>query len=51
MSESAPLGTPDSTPYERMTSLAKRVMAIPKDELDRRAAEAAKNRRAKKSSP
>ena len=42
--EAHPVAKPEPTPFERMTALARRVMSVPKSEVDRRAIEAKKLR-------
>jgi len=42
--ESIPAAKSESSPFERMAALARRVMSVPKAEIDRRSAEAKKQR-------
>jgi len=44
--ESQPKAEP--SPFEKMQTLARRVMSVPKAEIDRRAAEAKKNKKARR---
>jgi len=46
--EAHPSVKPEPTPFQKLTDLTRRVMSVPKSEIDRRAAEEKKRRQEKR---